>query len=34
MTQVVGRGFAFEALKPGFRLRSHRRTIAEADVGQ
>jgi len=32
MTQVAGRGFAFEDLKPGFRFRSHRRTIAEADV--
>ena len=29
---VVGRGFAFEDLKPGFRFRTHRRTIAEADV--
>ena len=32
MTQVVGRGFAFDDLKPGFRFRTHRRTIAEADV--
>jgi acyl dehydratase len=29
---VVGRGFAFEDLKTGFRFRTHRRTIAEADV--
>lgn len=29
---VVGRGFAFEDLKPGFRFRTHRRTIAEADL--
>ena len=29
---IVGRGFAFEDLKPGFRFRTHRRTIAEADV--
>ena len=32
MTQVVGRGFAFDDLKPGFRFRTHRRTIGEADV--
>jgi acyl dehydratase len=32
MTLVVGRGFAFDDLKPGFRFRTHRRTIAEADV--
>ena len=32
MTLVVGRGFAFEDLKPGFRFRTHRRTIGEADV--
>ena len=32
MTQVVGRGFSFEDLKPGFRFRTHRRTIGEADV--
>jgi hypothetical protein len=30
--QVVGRGFAFEDLRPGFRFRSHRRTLAEADL--
>jgi len=30
--QVVGRGFSFEDLKVGFRFRTHRRTIAEADV--
>ena len=29
---IVGRGFAFEDLKPGLRFRTHRRTIAEADV--
>jgi acyl dehydratase len=28
----IGRGFAFEDLKVGFRFRTHRRTIAEADV--
>ena len=32
MTSIVGRGFAFEDLKAGFRFRTHRRTIAEADV--
>jgi acyl dehydratase len=32
MIPVVGRGFAFEDLKPGFRFRTHRRTIAEADL--
>jgi acyl dehydratase len=30
--KIVGRGFSFEDLKPGFRFRTHRRTIAEADV--
>jgi len=29
---VVGRGFAFENLRLGFRFRTHRRTIAEADL--
>ena len=29
---VVGRGFAFEDLKLGFRFRTHRRSIAEADL--
>jgi acyl dehydratase len=29
---VVGRGFCFEDLRVGFRFRTHRRTIAEADV--
>ncbi len=29
---VVGRGFAFEDLRVGFRFRTHRRTIAEADL--
>ncbi len=28
----IGRGFAFEDLKVGQRFRTHRRTIAEADV--
>ena len=32
MIPVVGRGYAFEDLKPGFRFRTHRRTIGEADV--
>ena len=32
MMPVVGRGFCFEDLEPGFRFRTHRRTIAEADV--
>ena len=30
--KLVGRGFSFEDLKPGFRFRTHRRTIAAADV--
>ncbi len=29
---VVGRGFCFEDLALGFRFRTHRRTLAEADV--
>jgi acyl dehydratase len=29
---VIGRGFSFEDLKVGFRFRTHRRTIAEADL--
>ena len=29
---LVGRGFAFEDLKVGFRFRTHRRTIMEADL--
>jgi acyl dehydratase len=28
----IGRGYTFEDLRPGFRFRTHRRTIAEADV--
>ena len=28
----VGRGFAFEELRLGFRFRTHRRTIREADL--
>lgn len=30
--QIVGRGFAFKDLKVGFRFRTHRRTIREADL--
>ncbi|MGH8725246.1 MAG: acyl dehydratase [Burkholderiales bacterium] len=30
--RVVGRGFCFEDLKVGFRFRTHRRTIVEADL--
>jgi acyl dehydratase len=30
--RVVGRGFAFEDLKVGFRFRTHRRTLVEADL--
>ncbi|HEY2337710.1 MAG TPA: acyl dehydratase [Burkholderiales bacterium] len=29
---VVGRGFCFEDLEVGFRFRTHRRTIREADL--
>ena len=29
---IVGRGFAFEDLRVGFRFRTHRRTIAESDL--
>jgi acyl dehydratase len=29
---VVGRGFAFDELKLGFRFRTHRRTLSEADL--
>jgi acyl dehydratase len=29
---MVGRGFAFEDLKAGFRFRTHRRTIGAADL--
>ena len=29
---IVGRGYCYEDLKVGFRFRSHRRTIAEADL--
>jgi acyl dehydratase len=35
MTQpipIAGRGYAYEDCKVGFRFRTHRRTIAEADV--
>ena len=31
---VVGRGFCFEDLRLGFRFRTHRRTISEADLAQ
>ena len=30
--QIVGRGFAFGDLEVGFRFRTHRRTIMEADL--
>src|SRR5207302_8754149 len=29
---IVGRGFCFEDLRVGFRFRTHRRTVAEADL--
>ena len=29
---TVGRGFAYEDLKVGFRFRTHRRTLAESDL--
>lgn len=29
---VIGRGFSFDALRIGFRFRTHRRTISEADL--
>ena len=29
---LVGRGFAFEDLRVGFRFRTHRRTVREADL--
>ena len=29
---IAGRGFCFEDLKVGFRIRTHRRTIGEADL--
>jgi len=29
---IIGRGFYYEDLRPGFRFRSHRRTIAEPDL--
>src|SRR5207237_1562984 len=31
---VVGRGFCFDDLRFGFRFRTHRRTISEADLAQ
>lgn len=30
--RIVGRGYCYEDLKPGFRFRTHRRTIAESDL--
>ena len=30
--KLVGRGFTFDELKPGFQFRTHRRTITEADL--
>lgn len=30
--RIVGRGFSFEDLRLGLRFRTHRRTIAEADL--
>jgi acyl dehydratase len=30
--RIVGRGFAFEELSVGFKFRTHRRTIMEADL--
>jgi acyl dehydratase len=30
--RIVGRGFAFEELSVGFKFRTHRRTILEADL--
>ena len=32
MIPTVGRGYCFEDLQVGFRFRTHRRTLAEADV--
>ena len=29
---IIGRGYCFEDLKLGFRFRTHRRTLAEADL--
>src|SRR5690348_13061205 len=29
---IVGRGFSYEDVRVGFRFRTHRRTIAEADL--
>ena len=31
---MVGRGFSFQDLRVGFRFRTHRRTISEADLAQ
>jgi acyl dehydratase len=32
MTRIVGRGFSFDDVQVGFKFRTHRRTIAEADL--
>ncbi len=29
---IIGNGFHYEELRPGFRFRTHRRTIAESDL--
>ena len=29
---IAGRGYCFDDLEPGFRFRTHRRTIAESDL--
>ena len=29
---IIGRGFSFADLRVGFRFRTHRRTIREADL--
>jgi hypothetical protein len=29
---IIGHGYFYEDLKPGFRFRTHRRTIAESDL--
>ncbi|HEX2198690.1 MAG TPA: acyl dehydratase [Burkholderiales bacterium] len=32
MTRAVGRGFAFDEIQLGFKFKTHRRTISEADL--
>jgi acyl dehydratase len=32
MTRIVGRGFSFDDVEVGFKFKTHRRTIAEADL--